>query len=79
VIVWNICLSFSRFVVSVKVRKETQDIIFIIPIEEAHKASQNNFKRQFAMLSSEFRGHANAMVEEMNAYMRVSLCRVGDL
>jgi|GraSoi2013_100cm_1033763.scaffolds.fasta_scaffold1237497_1 hypothetical protein len=46
----------------------------IITIEEARKASQANLKRQFAMLAAEFRGHANAMVEEMTAYMRVSPC-----
>jgi len=41
-------------------------------LEEAHKASQANVKRQFAMVAAEFRGHANTMVEEMTAYMRVS-------
>ena len=41
-------------------------------LEEAHKASQANLKRQFAMVATEFRGHANTMVEEMTAYMRVS-------
>ena len=51
----------------------------MILTEETHKASQANFKRQFAMFSAEFRGHANAMVEEMNAYMRVSPCREGSL
>ena len=53
--------------------------IFIIPTEEAHKASQANVKRQFAMFSSDFRRHANAMVEEMSAYMRVSPCQEGSL
>ncbi|KAH9958291.1 hypothetical protein BC827DRAFT_1220304 [Russula dissimulans] len=37
--------------------------------QEANRDSQTNFKRQFATLSSEFRGHARAMVEEMNAYI----------
>lgn len=76
-IAWNICLSFSRFVVSVKMRRKPK--IFIIRTEQAQKASQGNFKRQFAMFSSDFRGHANAMVEEMNAYMHVSPYRVGDM
>ncbi len=72
-IVWNICLPFSRFAVSV-ISAERKLKILIVPIEEAHKASQANLKRQFAMLADEFRGHANAMVEEMTAYMRVSPC-----
>src|SRR5712672_2793398 len=42
------------------------------PIEEANRDLQTNFKRQFATLSSEFRGHSRVMVEDMNAYMRVS-------
>ncbi|KAN0116652.1 hypothetical protein V8E52_005796 [Russula decolorans] len=37
--------------------------------QEAHKASQANVKRQFAMVAAEFRGHANTMVEEMTAYI----------
>jgi hypothetical protein len=43
-------------------------------IEEAHKASQANFKREFRALATEFRGHAATMVDEMSAYMRVFLC-----
>lgn len=41
---------------------------FIVP-EEAHKASQANVKRQFAMVATEFRGHVNTMVEEMTTYI----------
>jgi hypothetical protein len=42
---------------------------------EAHKASKVNLNSRFSALSAEFHGHASAMVEEMNAYMRVSLHR----
>ena len=49
-------------------------------LEEAHKASQANVKRQFAIVATEFRGHANTMVEEMTAYMRVlHLCAKVDM
>lgn len=37
--------------------------------QEAHKASQANVKRQFAMVATEFRGHVNTMVEEMTTYI----------
>ncbi|KAI0256982.1 hypothetical protein BJV78DRAFT_321914 [Lactifluus subvellereus] len=37
--------------------------------QEAHKASQANFKREFRALGTEFRGHATTMVDEMNAYI----------
>ena len=44
----------------------------INPIEKIHQASQANSKRDFKALATEFRGHATAIVDEMNAYMRVS-------
>ena len=50
-----------------ELERETSDIH--IYVEEAHKASRADFKRQFATFSAEFRGHAKALVEEMNAYM----------
>ncbi|KAH9030974.1 hypothetical protein EDB84DRAFT_1493748 [Lactarius hengduanensis] len=37
--------------------------------QEAHKASQVDLKRQFALLAAEFRGHAAAIVEETSAYI----------
>jgi hypothetical protein len=46
---------------------------FISITEEAHKASKAGLKRQFALFGAEFRGHAAAIVEEMDAYMRVLL------
>jgi hypothetical protein len=52
---------------------------FTSSLEEAHKASQANVKRQFAMVATEFRGHANTMAEEMTAYMRVLSPRQVDL
>ena len=46
---------------------------FISTTEEAHKTSQANLKRRRTLFAAEFSGHAAAIVEEMNAYMRVLL------
>jgi hypothetical protein len=70
-IAWNICSPFSRFVVSVTMGKNHRT--FIGCIEKSRKASQANLKREFRALATEFRGYATTIVDEMNAYMRVSL------
>ncbi|KAI0275886.1 hypothetical protein BGY98DRAFT_989414 [Russula aff. rugulosa BPL654] len=53
--------------------KEIDSVEYLLALQqirqEAHKASQANVKRQFAMVATEFRGHANAMVEEMTTYI----------
>lgn len=64
-------LPFRSCVVSPQTRDSCS--AFISTTENELKASQANLKRQFTLDAAEFRGQAAALIEQMNAYMRVLL------